>query len=253
MTLTAPQLMLTAAPSKQGRRGVTAREATHCGFCARDIAVGEVVVPLSDLRPSFTDQPSLVVDAWAMCSDCAQLSDKRYMSEFACSVVTETDVVAFRKNVHIAYFVYNPPRGPFLALVGTKSSQHIVWKARVNYNADLFFLCLEGSNYIVRRKLLLRAAQASRDQFAEIESRRALCKTRAGKGEIGYPHHLLRCNFKVAFHGEIAYSASAVNRALIQSLSPGELWLLPRIQGQDPAKLEAPPSLLTSKDIKAHA
>jgi len=241
MTITASALVIHATSPARDLTGLLRLDHdSHCAQCARPIQAGEPVRPTSHLPKTFTDQAALISDAPAICSDCVSISSQRYMQALATAVTTLDGIYACRKSADLAYWIVNPPEGPWTFTISTAQMQHIHWKASVNTSRELFSLCLDGRALPVRRRRLLTAANESQAFFKKLEE----APTPPGKKKPDKPRYLVRTNLDVPFSAVVDSAASAAHRRLIAELLPGELWLLCRIQNQDLSTPNHPPSLI---------
>lgn len=241
MIATAPSLVLHATSPERTLAGLLHIDHdSHCAQCARPIHAGEPVRPTSHLPKTFTDQATLIPGAMAICSDCVTISSQRYMQALATAVTTLDGIYACRKSADLAFWIVNPPDGPWTFTISTAQMQHIHWKATVNTSRDLFSFCLDGRVFPVRRQRLLAAAIESQAFFKALDD----APPPAGKKKPYRPRYLVRTNLDVPFSAVTDSAATDAHRRLIAGLLPGELWLLCRIQNQNLSEPNHPPSLI---------
>ena len=139
----------------------TSKEDCFCCRCGRPIKKGD---PCNHKKPTqtFTDYPDLVDGVGlVMCEYCDLMSKKSVMTPISGSLVTEDGVYPMRSDANRAWIFLNPPPPPFLLLgKSDKISEHVVWKAPVNYSNKTMLIVIDGTIYEIRHSVLLKAIDA---------------------------------------------------------------------------------------------
>lgn len=245
-TPTAGQLVIRAAPDYLPANAILRplAKSARCALCSQHVQEGQPSARISDLPGSFTDQPYLCADAGCICEVCYRLTARPFCQALSTAAVTEDGLFGFAKNVDIAYWMRNPPSGHFAFGYRTAKMQHIWWKAQVSVSRDAFFICIGGNNHLIRRSLLLKAADRSYARYVNGAKRKAEARGKAEKDAVGNPSYLIRTNFDADFSAFLPTDLTAEERSIALSLNPGELWALARIQSVDPSTISHPASLI---------
>lgn len=241
MTETAARFVarVTGAPRPQGVIFIQASAeaaAQGCAFCTGPMAPGDPCVPVESLQVSFTDQEKLTPSP-VICESCKKLTPQVWLQKYATGIATEEGIFSFRKFADIAYWVANPPSTPYVMVVTTAQMQHVYWPAALSLPGDVGQLCLGGINHLVRYPKLRAAWHLSLAFRERLEQAQKAAPTKSARSALPNPHGLLVGSIDDLHSSECSPYATAEERAALNGLTPGERWLLFRIQSQNPQNL----------------
>lgn len=217
-----------------GRSPVGEHQATEigrCAMCARPHEQGESVAAFNPLT-SFTDWASLKAPAsTSICRWCKSVWDRSFTQTWLKTVVTPEGIFPAARNDHLAYWMLNPPQGPWLFLQGDQKIQHVVWRAPVNYSPDFYFVRAGESLLSIRRQHLRDGVEAVRALAATATQLRAakrgaplkspfltLSRDRDAPSQGALRHELLK-------HAQTDKD-TARQVDVVGNLTAGELWAL---------------------------
>ncbi|MGF6440143.1 type IV CRISPR-associated protein Csf1 [Paraburkholderia youngii] len=212
-----------------GLSPVSTHKAAHAGICAMCGYPYQAGDPVLAFRPesSFTDYGALrgqgnkAIDGW-----CAATWTREFTQTHGKAVVSRQGVFKAASNNDIAWWLLNPPEGPWLFVQMDQQVQHLFWRAPVNYSRDVFFIQYGEARLTVRRENLARGADAAR--------RLAIVASEGRKGaalkhpfvrlarELDEPlHGLLRPNLYKIANDRVEVGADI---DIVAGLTSGELW-----------------------------
>lgn len=128
--------------------GIEAEHDGRCGMCSKPYAVGELVDYMV-IPKTFTVE-NAIYDPYApyRCLACAAIMDeKEFLFRWGNAVVTKDGLYPCLKRIHRGYWFTNPPEPPFAFYMQVTKSQHVAWRAPVNYSKEVIFFRL-GENVL---------------------------------------------------------------------------------------------------------
>lgn len=206
--------------------GAPAKKPGRCAMCGFEHQPGDMVEPFKP-GDSFTDWSSLRnPESRVVCGWCAAVRGKEFTQTYAKSVVCSEGLFPFAKNDHIAYWLLNPPSGPFLMFASDQKIQHVIWRTDVSRSPDVYNIRYGEQQFMIRREKLLSGLDACRQITAALNAGRK-------KAAINTPFKLLSRDLSSLDHGalrsdvlELAKSDTAVQQAIneLMTLTHGEIW-----------------------------
>lgn len=156
--------------------GRASPEDAQCALCGRDIAAGELVMPITAIANpmTFTKWGYLAYPSSPVaCGHCAATSGDAYQSgakrakSFACSA----GVFPLHRGLDVARFVRNPPTPPFAAVFSTRQKQAMVFRTPLNWNRDYIVLRFDDELLGIRTARACAAARAWREIIALVTTK----------------------------------------------------------------------------------
>lgn len=193
-----------------------------CSHCGARIAAGDPYAPADDLGEFFSDTRDLVAMSRVVCGTCDVLRTKPVMHKMMSVVVTQRGIYSIRKKETRAWLLLDPPKPPFVAMIGTTTLQHLAWRAPMTVSRDLLLIRVGSDVFRIRRPIL--------EQLVALDAR-----VRQAEPKI---HNLLFLDFALirADHGVIHPKAdpllSPEERQFLRALTPGELWAAQIVTGK---------------------
>jgi CRISPR type IV-associated protein Csf1 len=133
---------------------------SHCVMCAVPVRAGERCNPVT--RATFGDSFNNKFDLRAargryVCGHCLGLWTKELLQRFGKSYATADGVFKLAADADVAAFLLQPPEPPFIAVVSTAKTQHLVWRAPVNYSRETIMVRFGDAVLTIRRRVLEQA------------------------------------------------------------------------------------------------
>lgn len=239
--------------------GTPAEHDGHCGYCGTPIKAGEKVEPL-EFRKSFIDH-NMCADPMSpyACLYCVEIMDRSaFLQKLSSGIFTTSGMYPVSKKIHRAHFLNNPPAPPFTFAIQTGKSQHVVWKAPVNFSRDVFTVQVGDRSVIVRHALFMAAVSAVKNlrdrysdwltQQAESTGTKPKALDRNTLRAFGYTDMKTKQvgTFRLGRWITDMLDLGVVTDELIQPLKTlnwGEAWLLDTASVEDDSTLERPEAL----------
>lgn len=130
---------------------------TACMACGVTIARGESAIKWRPSKSTFTDFQYLAAGSGVLCIYCAPLVENRVLVKTQKCVISEDGAWSLAKDAHRAWFLTDPPRTPFVAVISDSMKQHLIWRAPVTLDTDLLRVQIGRSSLSIDRPLLLEA------------------------------------------------------------------------------------------------
>lgn len=225
---TSPSQIAVQAAGRAHNGNLQAKVKGYCTMCGYAHAEGDPVTPFEP-KDSFTDYAALRHRASQfLCGWCAATLNGDFTQKALKSVMCDEGVFPAASNPNIAYWIFNPPKGKWIWVMGDQKQQHIVWRATVNTSQDVFQVMLGENNMTVRRPKALQAFDAAKRlaSAASIGRKGAILKS---------PFVSLSRDLNQPGHGAIRpdlYKLAETNEsvrsdiAILRSCTPGEFWAL---------------------------
>lgn len=232
-------------------RGQPAVKPGRCTMCGSSFHEGDIVDKFVPGK-SFTDYSSLrASESKIICGWCATLKKSAELTQkFSKSIVCSEGLFPFAKNDHIAYWLLNPPRPPFIIVIGDQKRQHLYWRTDVSISQDIFNIRIGESQFLIRREKLISGLQACKRITAIINAENSSKK-------INSPFLVLSRDLSELAHAklrsdvlEAALSNDEIKSAISEllTLTHGEVWALnPLIYAKSPHR---PQALIFSNQTK---
>lgn len=239
---------------------------TFCTCCGRPIKVGDPYQPLKFGADSFMDDAWFATRSHMACPWCAAaLSSLVCKALGSCNSIVYTSEGAYpiATDEHRAWFLLNPPKGPFVVTAsGTKNYQHVVWKAPVTLSSDLIFIGWPSRIMTIRHATLMRAVQVCREVGEAAkkikEEGMAERKRKKAANDIPHPYVSLDRSLNDVDHAAIRSDiASMVGQspiiagglAFLATLSLGETWALATLVKAKSVEPIKPEKLVLASDV----
>lgn len=172
--------------------GISAEKEGRCLMCGHVYAVGEPVVGAS-LPDTFTNWGELAAPgSQFVCGHCAAVSQDPWMQAWMHSVITRDGVFKFASNADIAFWLLEPPQGPFVMTRGDQQKQHLVWRTPVNYNREVFQVRIGEKLVTIRRAHLVKARDAAQALSQMVSANREESKKRGRKATSDFINPFIR-------------------------------------------------------------
>ena len=225
------------APPPSLRRLVS--DAATCARCGVLIEKGDRAAR-HETGTNFTDWMLLAApESSLVCAGCATLTQsphvKRITGRFGVGVIlSEMGWWRAGKNVEIAYWLLNPPEfDRWVWAQATSKGQHVLWKAPVNLQREMFRIQLGNDCLTVRRAALQDLIEATAEfQLAS-----------------GTKHYPMYWDFEKVPTGcarvqPLAEAIGTPVETLVRSATYGELWALAKLiaAGFKKGELPKPPT-----------
>lgn len=212
----------------------------HCAFCGKPHAKGDAVAKLVTEK-SFNDIfPMANRTGKYLCGGCQATWIPFFQTNRPKMVISERGMFSFASNNDIAYWLTNPPEGPFLMYYGNKKSQHIAWKSPVNLSRDLFFVQFGDTVFTIRREAMLAQRDAALRLIAAVNTERQLSsKAHRLNSPFVNPVRAVDDLIFGVVRGEVlalvaAKPEFAADLKLLQTATPGEVWAMSATLYADP-------------------
>lgn len=142
--------------------GMAATAPGRCAMCGKPHASGDKVQPFV-FGTGFTDVPALAdLGSRFTCLSCVAVWNENFMRTYSKSVICREGVFPAARNDHIAYWLLNPPKPPFIFILSDQKQQHLVWRAPVNLSNEVFAVRFGIKVLVIRRAKLQPAVDAAR-------------------------------------------------------------------------------------------
>jgi len=222
-------------------KGEAATSNGRCAMCGKVHHIGDGVFPFEP-ETSFTDIASLSdPTSRYTCTACVAIWNGEIMRAVGRTVINSEGVFPANKSMHIAYWLLNPPKPPFLFMLSDQQLQHLAWRTPVNYSQKIFQIRFGSKLLTIRRDRLTDAV--------------ASCNTLCAAASVGRKGAALKSPFMSLTrdldsvrHGKFnpnVLKAVASNPELsvhidrINQLSPGEMWALSTVLYAVPERPDA--------------
>lgn len=208
---------------------VEARSPGVCAMCGAQHEKGELVVDFEPLV-TFTDWSALrYAGSPVICRFCKAMWNREFTQTHIKSVICSEGVFPAASNDHLAYWILNPPEGPWLFLQGDQKVQHVVWRAPVNRSKDLFHVRAGESVLSIRRQRVVDGAAAAKELAAIATAIRTVKKSTPLKSPFVSLSRDLDALSQGSLRRELLTHAKtdAKTAELVQfilSMTAGELW-----------------------------
>lgn len=220
--------------------GEPSQEYGRCAFCGLEINPGDRVVDLKkNIFKSFMDDLSMAArGSQVLCGYCAYLKSAAGLKAAGggYGVFSPSGQQPFCKWAEVAEAVTHPPEPPFVMVYTTALSQHMVWRAPVNYSRDLFYVRVGLKDLKIRRQRLLEAVGHCRvlgEALYPPQPPKPGKKAAPARKTLPHPFLELAPDLKDTRHGVFnprifAEEFSDLSEPLraVMSLTAGEVWAL---------------------------
>jgi len=189
-TTVSPSEVAVRATGKRPVKGRVATSAGACALCGTQHAKGDPVMPYPrdpQAIKSFTDWPNLrapqsdTLCIWCHCVWCVPGNSRPFTQKYLKTVMCSSGVFPAASNNHLAYWLLNPPKPPWIFLQGDQQRQHVVWRSPVNTRQDVFQIR-------AGEQLLTIRVQSLRDGLKACEVLTAALNDKRSKGKRGAPY-----------------------------------------------------------------
>ena len=143
--------------------GPAADNDTTCMACGATIAAGEPAVPWKPSKSTFTDWPHLERQTGVVCRDCGPFLENRVLTKTQKCVVSRAGAWSLAKDAHRVWWLTDPPKTPFVAVISDSMKQHLVWRAQPTLDRDLLHLQLGRRTLTIDRPRALEAVDWCRE------------------------------------------------------------------------------------------
>lgn len=131
-----------------------------CFMCEGLIEEGESYLPKVPFSSGFMDGPQLNHSYEGACLKCISLMPKPVMDKLKRAIITQDEILNIFGHGPAAYMLLNPPKPPFTVIYSlTNNSQHLIWKAPVTLDPDLWQIQAGDTRLTVDRKKAIKAAE----------------------------------------------------------------------------------------------
>lgn len=213
----------------------------HCVACGAPYCAGERVEPWAP-ADTFTDYADLNNPSGThLCGACAALwgTGKTFTQILTKVIVCKDGIYPFFSNDAVAYWLTNPPEGPFLAFISTQQIGHIVWKSTVSLDPNMIMVRYDDKVLRIRRPVLMAGVEAAKLLMPRLIEKAGEDK-RLAKAKMTSNNLLVDIDRSLArgTHGhfrpgveEVARESEAFRHAYdtLKRLNAGELWGLAHI------------------------
>jgi len=226
-----------------------------CAMCGSAHKAGDIVAKFKP-DDGFTDYVALRgKGSNLICGYCDAAWCKNVLMNYAKCVVCTEGVFPAASNPHLAWWLLNPPKGPWTFFQSNQKQQHLVWRAPVNYSDELFFVRYGELVLSVRPAMLAKGKEAA--------ARLAAVASENRKGQaIKSPFARLDRELAQMSHGVIRGDLTQIalervdvanDIAVINSLTAGEMWGLTAVMYCTPEKPAVKPeAVLTPEGTGTH-
>lgn len=232
MSATLPSAVSLAANALGlGPIGRPAESPLVCCATGQAIAVGESYVPAS-FGAGFTDGRALMRHPGippVLSGHLAPFFSKAVMDKCQRVIFTDEGAYPIGKGENRVWFMLNPPTPPFVVIFATSKTQHMVWRAAVTLDADLWHVQHGRRSLTVHLPTVHTAVKLARE----------LCEAAAKRGQKKKPP---RSPFN-SLDPDMSDRETGVIRpdmwrlaeedptyrphvAALEQLGPGELWAI---------------------------
>mgnify|MGYP001401841917 CR=1 FL=1 len=142
----------------------TAEEDCNCGVCGVHIKKGDPADPM-ELPDTFTNNRDLAdFSAPYRCHGCAAvMTDQRFQQKYSAHIFCEDGMFPANKKIHRGYWLMNPPKPPYLFILGVTKSQHVAWRAPINVSEDIILIRHGDDVLKIRKKQLHQAVNVTHE------------------------------------------------------------------------------------------
>jgi len=231
-----PSRLAVQAAGRDHTGVMSAQAPGACAMCGQHHAIGDPVTPFVP-TDSFTDYPALrAKSSRIICGWCAATCNDIFTQKVLKTVICRDGIFPAASNVHIAYWLLNPPDGPWMWVQGDQKKQHIIWRTPVNTSRDVYQVRNGEQVLTVRRQRLLPAVEAARRlaRAASAGRKGAALKSpfvRLSRDLDDPAHGCIRADLHAK---ALTDDAVATDVRQIQSLTAGELWALTALLYAEP-------------------
>jgi CRISPR type IV-associated protein Csf1 len=217
-----------------------------CAMCGTPYRKGEPVEPFA-MGETFTDYSALRHPSGThLCQWCPKSLGREFSQTYLRTVICREGIFPASSNENRAYWLLNPPEGPWLFLQGDQKIQHVVFRAPVNLGKEVYQIRMGDMVATVRRSKLVEGMAAAKElaDFATAIARRRTKRPQPYKT----PFVSVSRDFTSVLHGclrhelhEEALVNPDVQRLIetVESLTPGELWGLTAVMYAKPERPQA--------------
>lgn len=200
-----PSLLTTLALSLPPVGRPWSGDPTVCALDGGPIERGDLFMPL-ECGGGFMDDASVIrSDSKVISGYTAALMPKAVMLKIQKVVASLTGAFPIASRPNRAWFLRTPPIAPFVAVLGTTTLQHLIWKSAVTLHEDLIRLRIGTAEWTIRRPLVVAFADEllASDSALPISVDPSLADTE---------------------HGAIRQAISPAQQDRWADLNPGEMW-----------------------------
>ncbi len=233
------------AVGRRPRGSAVAKDGGACAMCGRPHGPGDSVV---DFEPqsSFTDWAALrSPSSRLICVWCDGVWDRDFTQAYLKTIVCREGVFPAARNDHLAYWIMNPPEGPWLFLQGDQKIQHVVWRAPVNHSREVFQVRAGEAVLTIRTKQLQAGVAAVKALAAKATELRGSKRGAPLKSPFVSLSRDLDSPSQGVLRRELHAHAgndpeTARNIATVSAMTSGELWALTSLlYAKDPHRPDA--------------
>lgn len=146
----------------------------NCAFCGKPHLKGDAVAAYKP-KPSFNDGFNLANRTGNyLCGSCEATNLSCFQTKYGKALVCSEGMFPCAKNEDIAYWLLNPPEGPWYLHQSSRKRQHIVWKTPVNQSRELFFVQLNSLTLTLRRHAVVAQLEAAKTLVSAVNHARGL-------------------------------------------------------------------------------
>ena len=165
----------------------------------------------------------------SVCGACAVMTSSKALNASGYGVYSANETLPFRKWQDVRSALMNPPKGAFVALYATAKSQHMAWRAVVNYSQNLFYVRVGLRDLLIRRSILLKTLETVERMGRQL----GRVETKLKTGEIrslptpfrGLSPDLKDVNTGL-FISKVWTTCAKDDIAQVMQLTTGELWAM---------------------------
>lgn len=220
--------------------GIAATKSCQCCMCGIQVQEGALVNKAA-FSSGFTDDLSLVKRGknLQICGHCQALCRVEGLRNSGFGAFSMQGYLPFRKWNDVAFALLNPPPAPFVMCYSTAKSQHMVWRAPVNYSPDLFRVRVGLQDLQIRRQRLLEAPAVCERVAMASFSHLSSAKKAAVRKTLPHPYVSLSPDLKDPLQGLLhplahklesaqqpPYEGFAQDMRFLRTLTKGEVWAL---------------------------
>lgn len=234
--------------------GLPAKSAGRCQMCGHTYVAGDLIVD-AELPDTFTNWGELAsAGSPHICGHCAAVCQAPWLQAWMNAVICEKGVFKFSSNADIAYWLLNPPEGPFVMTRGDQQKQHLVWRTPVNYSRDVYQVRIGEKMVTIRRAQLIEARDAAIILSERINASREEKPKPGRKPATDFTNPFTRPFREMdnvsagRFRQEALNLAGedSVSAAMLDTLrgcTPGEIWALTAVLYAEPSMSPTPHEL----------
>lgn len=226
--------------------GMPAVTEGRCKMCGFEHNQGDPVVDAA-LPDSFTSWGELSAPGSpVVCGSCAAVSQDPWMQAWMNACITQAGVYKFASNADIAYWLLNPPDGPFVMTRGDQQKQHLVWRTPVNYNREVYQVRIGEKLVTIRRAHLIKARDAALalSDLMNAQPQASIKRGRKAASSFTNPFVAVAREMDSLAAGVLKHEvaalaandpAAAEHVAVLRQCTPGEIWGLTAVLYSEPS------------------